>query len=142
MKKILKVTFLCVICTICFYAYSAPQAYRSIRIKERTSTDYESADGIQVSISYEGNNYNVKLFNSNFNDPNDYTTYTFKWYLCYQGKRVSDYYSERMGCRKTETRQVYAWPDKVPSGYEKYVTVQFGTEPEIRIKDYRDDDIN
>ena len=63
--------------------------------------------------------------------------YAFDWYLSYKGKRVSDYYSSTIRCRKTEQRTVRCWPDEVPRGYESYVTVQFGREQAPR--DRRDD---
>ena len=139
MKKI-AVLLILVIYSLSFCAYPVPQAYRPIRLKERTRTDYESSDGIKPSITVSGDRFDVELFNSNYNDSNDYTTYTFKWYLSYNGKRVSDYFSERMKCRETEKRSVYAWPNKIPAGHAKYVTVQFGEEPITvnRKKDRRD----
>lgn len=135
MKKI-AVFFALVISSLSFCVYSEPQAYKSIRLKERTRTDYESSEGIQAQIKPEGDGYSITLFNSNYNDSNDFTTYTFKWYLCYKGNRVSDYHQERMKCRDTEKKVVYAWPGEVPRGNEKYVTIQFGEEP--RKKDRRD----
>ena len=138
MKKIV-VFLVLIIYSLSFCAYSEPQAYRSIRVKERTRTDYESSDGIQAQIKPEGDGFNITLFNSNYNDRNDYTTYTFKWYLCYKGKRVSDYHQERIKCRDFENKVVYAWPGEVPRGYEKYVSIQFGEEPrKIEKKDRRD----
>ena len=135
MKKIVVLLTL-IIFSLSFCAYSEPQAYKSIRLKERTRTDYESSNGIQAHIKPVGDSFSVTLFNSNYNDSNDYTTYTFKWYLSYKGKRVSDYHQERMKCRDTKSKDVYAWPGEVPIGNEKYVTIQFGEEP--RRKDRRD----
>ena len=56
--------------------------------------------------------------------------YVFKWYISYKVKRVSDYYTEYIPCQQTASRTVYIWPDEVPNGYEKYVTVQLGLEPQ------------
>lgn len=80
----------------------------------------------------------VTLLNTNANGDNSYDTYTFEWYLSYKGKRVSDYFTEAIRCKRTACHTVYIWPGEVPSGNEKYVTVQLGHEP--RKKDPRDDD--
>lgn len=59
------------------------------------------------------------------------------WYLSYKGKRVSDYYHSVARSMSWFTVKSVAWPNEVPKGHEKYVTVQFGKEPEK--KDRRDD---
>lgn len=62
----------------------------------------------------------------------------FVWYLSYKGKRVSDYcYSSSNGHWRFSKKH-RAWPDEVPIGKEKYVTVQLGKEPARQ--DYRDDE--
>lgn len=71
---------------------------------------------------------------------------SFEWYLSYKGKRVSDYYKSVFlresvfadAITWSQSVKVWAWPDEVPVGHEKYVTVQLGREP--RVKDRRDDD--
>lgn len=120
------------------------QAYRQIRIADEVSNTHNSHSGIVVQTItplYDGS-YSVTLFNSNYNDPYDgvsyRTSYSFAWYLSYKGKRVSDYLQSTIRCRATEQKSVWAWPDEVPKGYEKYVSVQLGRESGKR--DYRDDD--
>lgn len=126
----------------CHYIHS--QAYKGINIAGAEYNNHNSYTGINVNnISpMSDGSYLVNLYNTNYNDPYDgvsyYTSYSFTWYLSYNGERVSDYYNSTIRCRKTEERKVYAWPNKVPKGYEKYVTVQFGREP--LKKDRRDDD--
>lgn len=118
------------------------QAYRGITIGP--PPDYvqiESFQGIAVtSLSYsQANGYTVTLMNNNYNRSGEKNSYFFDWYLSYNGKRVSDYYSSTIFCRQVETRNnLYTWPNSVPSGHEKYVTVQFGKEKPK--KDRRDDD--
>lgn len=104
-------------------------AYPPIRVAQRTTTDFESSEGIEPTLNYLADGkYEIRLFNSNYNERNDYTTYSFTWYLSYKGKRVSDYFHAKMKCRRTELYNVPAWPGEVPAGYEGYVTVQFGRE--------------
>lgn len=136
MKKYL----LLIMCVVLGSTITSAQTYRSIRIAERTHTTYESFSGVECrSITPQSNgSYSVEFFNSNYNDSNDITTYSFYWYLSYKGKRVSDYYQTAMRCRATEQKNAWVWPDEVPRGNERYVTVQFGKEPPER--DRRDDD--
>jgi hypothetical protein len=66
------------------------------------------------------------------------------FYLSYSGKRISDYYNNRVpggyGDRiygwhdGVLTLNLLPWPNTVPKGNEKYVTLQLGRE-----KDRRDD---
>lgn len=74
---------------------------------------------------------------SNYDNSGEIITYSFEWYLSYKGKRVSDYYTDALRCGKTTSHTVYIWPGEVPSGYEKYITVQLGKEP--KKTDRRDD---
>ena len=74
---------------------------------------------------------------SNYSSTGTYVTNSFNWYLSYKGKRVSDYYSEAIRCGRESSRTVYYWPGEVPSGYEKYITVQLGKEKAK--KDRRDE---
>lgn len=118
------------------------QAYRGLNIGPAPEyVQIESFQGIAVtSLNYNSaSGYTVTLMNNNYNRSGEKNSYSFNWYLSYQGKRVSDYYSSSIFCRREETRKnLYTWPNSVPSGYEKYVTVQFGKEKPK--KDRRDDD--
>jgi hypothetical protein len=69
---------------------------------------------------------------------NDTGTIDVTYYLSYKGKRVSDYYYMSFCVSSPHGKNSVAWPDEVPKGYEKYVTVQLGKEKEK--KDRRDDD--
>ena len=117
------------------------QAYRSMRISPAEYNTIQSHEGIDVvSIAPQTNgSYVVEFYNSNYNDSGYYTSYNFTWYLSYKGKRVSDYFDTTIRCRKSGEKTVYAWPEDVPKGYEKYVTVQFGKEQKPIVKDRRDD---
>ena len=82
--------------------------------------------------------YSVTFFNNN-EQPVSYRTFNcFYWYLSYKGKRVSEYVMSTVGCRLSKQETIWAWPDEVPSGHEKYVSVQFGRETVKR--DSRDDE--
>lgn len=122
------------------------QAYKSINISSAEYNTRKSSSGIEVSsITYQSDgSYHIVLYNTNYNDPYDgvsyYTSYNFEWYLSYKGKRVSDYFQSTIRCRKNVDKYVYAWPNEVPRGYERYVTVQFGREQQRVYKDRRDDD--
>jgi len=99
--------------------------------------EIESEKGIVVQSTTVNSDKSITATFFNRNNK-DYTidhktvkyTYTFKWYLSYKGKRVSDYYIEYIPCQQTASRTVYIWPDEVPRGNEKYVTVQLGLEPD------------
>ena len=100
--------------------------------------EVESEKGIAVqsttvnsdkSITATFYNRNMDYYSEENNKKYKYI-YVFKWYLSYKGKRVSDYYTEEIRCQQTASRTVYIWPDEVPSGNEKYVTVQLGLEPQ------------
>lgn len=122
----------------CGYA----QAYQSIKVSSPEYNTHNSSSGIEVrSITYQSDgSYRVILYNTNHNDPYYYTSYDFEWYLSYKGKRVSDYFQSTIRCRKNVDKYVYAWPNEVPQGYERYVSVQFGREQNMGNKDRRDDD--
>lgn len=116
------------------------QVYRSLNIQRSENVTINSQDGIVVQITTvnDDKSITVTFMNSNYNNDGERNTYNFEWYLSYKGKRVSDYYNEAIRCRQTGSRTVYCWPNTVPAGHEKYVTVQMGREP--RKKDRRDDD--
>ena len=99
-----------------------------------------STQGISVSsitTNYDGS-LTVKLSNDNGGSQGCVISYSFEWYLSYKGKRVSDYFQETIECGRSTSRNVFCWPGEVPSGNEKFVTVQLGREPAKR--DPRDDD--
>lgn len=125
MKKLLLI-----LCAVSLYTIANAQAYTQISIQSLERNTNRSHVGIVVnSITPQGGeSYAVELYNANYNDEGCHTSYAFDWYLSYKGKRVSDYYSSTIRCRKTEQRTVRCWPDEVPRGYESYVTVQFGRE--------------
>lgn len=116
------------------------QAYRSLNIVRSENVTINSQEGIVVQSTTvnEDKSITVTFMNSNYNNDGERNTYNFEWYLSYKGKRVSDYYTEAIRCRQTGSRTVYYWPNTVPAGHEKYVSVQLGREP--RKKDRRDDD--
>ena len=138
MKKFLVLLFL--ICGMYGCIYS--QAYRTINVVREDYVTVNSKEGISVSklIPNSDKSYTVELSNTNRSAQGEIQSNCFEWYLSYKGKRVSDYFQETIRCGKTSTRQVYCWPGEVPSGYEKYVTVQLGREQVPIIKDRRDDD--
>lgn len=137
MKKILLIFAFHLLATTMF-----GQAYRSLNIPPLEYNTHESHSGIVSSITPQSNgSYLVTLYNSNHNDDgNTRTSYHFYWYLSYKGKRVSDYYNNTVRCMKQGEVTVYTWPNVVPKGNERYVTVQLGKEP--RPQDRRDDDFN
>lgn len=127
MKKVL-VLLIGLLSCLTIYA----QAYRGINIgPEPTRVTINSASGISVSSIQYGSDgaYSICMMNNNYNNPNQRNSYSFKWYLSYKGKRVSDYYNSTIKCREQVTfSQINVWPGTVPNGYEKYVTVQFVDE--------------
>lgn len=138
-KLILSIIFAhCVVLGYC-------QTYHNIEVSGVEYNTHNSSSGIQVkSISPQTNGtYAVEFYNTNQNDPyygvSYVTSYCFDWYLSYCGKRVSDYYTSTIRCRKSESRAVYAWPNAVPKGDENYVTIQFGREQVEYQRDRRDD---
>ena len=121
------------------YSSVSAQAYRSLNLVSPDYVTNESFSGIEVrAIEVQGDgSYSVELFNSNYGSSREVITNSFEWYLSYKGKRVSDYFKSSIRGRYTSIKTVWAWPNEVPKGYEKYVTVQFGRDVK---KDYRDDD--
>ena len=118
----------------------ATAQYRSINIVPTENVTIKSNEGIVVQSTTvnDDKSITVTFMNSNYNNDGERNTYNFEWYLSYKGKRVSDYYTEAIRCRQTGSRTVFYWPNTVPAGHEKYVSVQLGREP--RKKDRRDDD--
>lgn len=131
---------LLIVFTLLAGTITAKAQYVPINIVPAENVTIKSKEGIVVQSTTVNadKSITVTLLNTNANGDNSYDTYTFEWYLSYKGKRVSDYYNEAIRCKRTASRTVYIWPGEVPSGNEKYVTVQLGHEP--RKKDPRDDD--
>lgn len=125
---------------ICSLSYS--QAYKSINIGPAPEyVTIESFAGIDINaISYShSTGFSITFFNTNYNYQGERNNYSFDYYLSYKGKRVSDYFSTNISCRREKTiSNIYVWPSTVPAGNEKYVTVQFGREKPKR--DRRDDE--
>ena len=119
---------------------AANAQYSSLRIIPTENVTIKSTDGIVVESTSVNQDKTITVTFRNINSDGDNSrdTYTFEWYLSYKGKRVSDYYTEAIRCRRTASRTVYIWPETVPEGYEKFVTAQLGRES--RKKDPRDDD--
>ena len=118
-------------------AYVVP----NIRSADRyTSSDMSAISVEQItSISGDENGYEITFRDSqNVNRAVEQYATSFKFYLSYKGKRISEYQSANSNYKYTFTYKCYAWPGMVPKGNEKYVTVQIGNEP--RKKDPRDDD--
>lgn len=99
-----------------------------------------STEGIRITsiTPNQGDSYTVVLSNYNNCNLGTIISLNFEWYLSYKGKRISDYFQETIECEMSSSRTVYCWPDEVPIGNERYVTVQLGREPAKR--DPRDDD--
>lgn len=119
---------------------AANAQYHSLNIIPTENVTIKSKEGIVVQNTTVNTDKSitVTLLNTNTDGDNSRDTYTFEWYLSYKGKRVSDYYNEAIRCKRTASRTVFVWPEEVPNGNEKYITVQLGREP--RKKDPRDDD--
>ena len=127
-------------------AYSVPN-FRSA--DKETSTD-ESAISVDyiTPIAGDENGYEISFRDAqNVNRAVEQYATSFKFYLSYKGKRVSDYKSANSNYKYKFTYKWYVWPNIVPKGDEKYVTAQIGMEIENRNcsgnttirKDRRDD---
>jgi len=123
---------------------ASAQAYAIPRF--RSADRYSSSDMSAISvesitpISGDENGYVIKFCDSqNVNRAEEQYATAFKFYLSYKGKRVSDYKMANSDYQYHFSCTCYVWPDSVPAGYEKYVTVQIGTEPSDIKKDRRDD---
>ena len=118
-------------------AYVVP----NFRSAERYTSSNMSAISVEMisPISGDENCYEITFLDSqNVNRAVEQYATSFKFYLSYKGKRISEYQSANSNYKYTFTYKCYAWPVMVPKGNEKYVTVQIGNEP--RKKDPRDDD--
>jgi hypothetical protein len=137
-----KRTIFIITLSILFYSLSTPlkAQYWIPNFVEPEYVTISSTQGITVNSITPNHNgsYSVNIGNSNRGNQGEITSYSFEWYLSYKGERVSDYFQETIRCGQTSSRTVYCWPGEVPSGNERYVTVQLGREPARR--DRRDDD--
>lgn len=140
MKKIL-IAFLLLVGVFAAKA----QAYRTINVTPTEYVTVNSHEGItiqgttvnqdkSITVTFKNGNSN------NYDSTGEIRTYSFEWYLSYKGKRISDYYTDAIRCGKDCSHTVNFWPGEVPSGYEKFITVQLGREQKPKIKDRRDDD--
>lgn len=132
--------YLLLVVGLFLYGAASAQVYRGLNIVETDYVTIDSYSGIEAKSilpNYDGS-YKVELFNANYNSPSTHATYSFEWYLSYKGKRVSDYYKSAMACRISKEHIAWVWPNEVPQGYERFVTVQLGKQPQKR--DRRDDD--
>ena len=136
-KKILSLLLLLIVTIGASAQYVVP----NFRSADRYTSSNMSAISVEIitPISGDENCYEITFLDSqNVNRAVEQYATSFKFYLSYKGKRVSEYQSANSNYKYTFTYKCYAWPDMVPKGYEKYVTVQIGNEP--RKKDPRDDD--
>ena len=118
-------------------AYVVPN-FRSADRCSSTNMNAISVESI-TPVSGDVNGYQIKFCDSQNIDRavKQYAT-SFKFYLSYKGKRVSDYKMANSNYQYHFTSTCYTWPNSVPKGYEKYVSVQIGVEQ--KKKDPRDDD--
>lgn len=117
-------------------AYVVP----NFRSADRYTSSNMSAISVEIitPISGDENCYEITFLDSqNVNRAVEQYATSFKFYLSYKGKRISDYKLANSNYQYKFTYKCYVWPDMVPKGYEKYVTVQIGDEPKKR--DRRDD---
>ncbi len=119
---------------------SAQYVVPNFRSADRYTSSNMSAISVEMitPISGDENCYEITFLDSqNVNRAVEQYATSFKFYLSYKGKRISDYKSANSNYQYKFTYKCYVWPDMVPKGYEKYVTVQIGDEPKKR--DRRDD---
>ena len=117
-------------------AYSVP----NFRSADRYSSSNMNAISVEsiTPITGDANGYEIKFCDSqNINRAEEQYATSFKYYLTYKGKRVSDYKSANSNYKYQFTCTCYAWPGSVPAGHEKYVSVHIGGEP--KKTDRRDD---
>lgn len=124
-------------------ALHANAQYHQLNIIHSTYVTVKSHEGILVQSTALNKDKSITVTFKNGNDSNydtsgEVKTYSFDWYFSYKGKRISDYYTDAARCGKTVSHTAHFWPGVVPTGYEKYVTVQLGRVP--KKKDRRDDD--
>ena len=119
---------------------SAQYVVPNFRSADRYTSSNMSAISVEIitPISGDENCYEITFLDSqNVNRAVEQYATSFKFYLSYKGKRISDYKLANSNYQYKFTYKCYVWPDMVPKGYEKYVTVQIGDEPKKR--DRRDD---
>ena len=141
LMKILRLILLSVITIIMTLSANAQYNTLNIRQAERYSSTDMNAISVEsiTPITGDANGYDIKFCDTqNTNRAEEQYATSFEYYLSYKGKRVSDYKKANSNYQHYFTSKCYTWPDAVPKGYEKYVTVQIGREPQK--KDRRDDD--
>lgn len=119
---------------------SAQYVVPNFRSADRYTSSNMSAISVEIitPISGDENCYEITFLDSqNVNRAVEQYATSFKFYLSYKGRRISDYKLANSNYQYKFTYKCYVWPDMVPKGYEKYVTVQIGDEPKKR--DRRDD---
>lgn len=123
-----------------FFILVGRSAYQTINVIMPEYVTVKSTRGIVVKNADLNSDKSITVVfkNSNMCKTPEIATYTFKWYLSFKGKRISDYYSTAVRCNQTESQTVYFWPNAVKNGQEKYITVQLGRKS--KKKDRRDDD--
>ena len=131
----LKRNFFLIFFLLSFYMVKVVgQAYvvPNFRSADRYTSDNDKYISVisVAPISGDANGYSIEFRDAQNVDRavEQYAT-SFKFYLSYQGKRVSDYQQANSNYKYNFTCKCYAWPGKVPSGHEKYVSVQIGEEP-------------
>lgn len=140
LKKLVYTLFLLLIVFIEGNAQSAYQIPHFRSADKYKSTDMSAISVLSVEPMSEDKNGYVITFRDSQNTNRAVEQYatSFKFYLSYKGKRISEYQSANSNYDYKFTCKCYVWPNIVPVGDEKYVCVQIGTEP--RKKDSRDDD--
>ena len=123
------IAFLMLLVSVCIVAFAQNNGIEVQDIK--VNTDDKGVPNGSYTVDFRDKNFDVVGNAGLINN--------FTWYLSYKGKRVSDYYSSTTNVRNYKISvKAVTWPNDVPKGNEKFVTVQFGKESEK--KDRRDDD--
>ena len=118
-------------------AYVVPN-FRSADKYSSTNMNAISLESI-TPLSNNEYGYEIKFCDTqNTNRAVEQYATSFTFYLSYKGKRISDYQTANSNYKYHFTCTCYIWPNAIPKGHERYVTVQMGKEP-IK-KDPRDDD--
>lgn len=139
MYKVLFIIFLFLAVAIGTHAQSA-YSVPNFRSADRYSSSNMNAISVEsiTPINGDANGYEIKFCDSqNINRAVEQYATSFKYYLTYKGKRVSDYQSANSNYKYQFICTCYVWPGSVPAGHEKYVSVHIGGEP--KKTDRRDD---
>lgn len=122
---------------------SAIAQYNTINVRSADRYISNNVSAISVEnitpISGDANGYEINFCDAqNVNRVEEQYATSFEFYLSFKGSRISDYQKANSNYQHYFTIKCHIWPDAVPIGYEKYVTVQIGRETTKR--DRRDDD--